>query len=148
MEANNTENGRVEEFDDRFRNYRSAAHHHSGERGHYWEKHDEEVPDYWLKARGDTVNTFYRPSVDTLPEEHQPDVPDDWDPSDYTAYHCKTCGDGCINPVNSPYAQHMECRRCNLVPAIEDVQEDTEAPQRADYSDYLDSQPGEFPHLP
>lgn len=121
MEANKPTTDGSEElndpFDDRFRNYRSAAHYHSGERGHWWEKHDEEPPEDWEEP-GSTIG-----SIDNgnLPPEHQADVPEDWEPSNYRVYYCHICADGCINPVSSPYSQRRECRSCYIVPALEEA---------------------------
>jgi hypothetical protein len=143
MEADEPSSGDSDEFPDWLRNYRSAAHHLSGDRGHYWEKHDEEPPDYYREEPA----VFESVSNENLPPEHQADVPDDWEPSDYKAYYCRICADGCINPVDSPYTESQECRSCYYVPALDDL-ESSDSRERTPYSEYLESQTGKFPHLP
>lgn len=53
-------------------------------------------------------------SLDDIPEEHLPDVPDDPDWAEYVSYRCRNpeCQDQCINRMDGPYAVAKLCRAC------------------------------------
>lgn len=92
---------------------RDHPHHmHSADNGgHWWTLHEAyEAPEWYL--------TKYETEWRAPPPEDAPEVPDDlaWD--EYVAYHCKVCGEECINRRDSDAAQHSECWSCNELPEL------------------------------
>ena len=108
MEAEEPSDGRVEESD---------YHLHRNRGGHWWLAEDAEVPEYYRQKYEETTRRVADHCE--LPPEHQPDVPDDWDPSDYTAYYCGICRESCINPTDSVYTRQNECRHCFALPSLD-----------------------------
>lgn len=88
----------------------ALTHLKGGTGGHWWKNYDVEPPAKF-KIRNETVTR-----QNELPPEHQPDVPEHVDWSEYEYYHCRfpRCNEPCLNPVQSPYALDGSCRGCYI----------------------------------
>lgn len=128
MTASNESHDDTEESTDH-REALASLHQESGAGGHWWNQWDEaDEPDWYIEKNEKPLT----PAADgeNLPPEHQPNVPDDWDPTDYARYRCKVCGDPCINPVDSVYHAEAECRSCYLIPDLDQAHGATDADVR------------------
>lgn len=81
--------------------------------GHYWDRVEEDMepPEWWQNLQPNHPE-ITGPERDTESGPIPPEI--DW--SDLTAYRCKHCSQGCINPIGSEPAENRECRSCLVLP--------------------------------
>jgi len=77
-------------------------------RGHYWEELGQEPPDWYTQIHPEITGPNGTGESGPIPPEI------DW--SDLTAYRCRHCYNGCINPVDSEPAETQQCRSCHAIP--------------------------------